>query len=170
MRLRIRETGAVMYDDEFRRMYPDTSFPLVLTEELLNDYGADPVFEGPQPTLTENQYAQYDGVEEISGQWFTKYIAVDYTPEEIAQRLQQWRQTTSCTPFQGKAALHNAGLLDDVEALINNPDTDTLTKLAWNNAIEWKRLSPMIESLGTALGLSAEQIDNLFKDAQNIQA
>jgi len=115
MRLRIRETGAVMYDDEFRRLYPDTSFPQVLSESLLNDFGADPVFEGPQPILTPTQYSKYDGVEETKGQWFTKYIAVDYTPEELAQRLADWRQSTSCTPFQGRMALADANLLTQVE-------------------------------------------------------
>ena len=62
MRLRIRETGAVVYDNEFRALHPNTSFPLVLSAELLNDFGADPVFEGPQPELTADQYSAYTGV------------------------------------------------------------------------------------------------------------
>ena len=170
MRLRIRETGAVVYDNEFRALHPDTSFPLVLSAELLNNFGADPVLEGPQPTLTENQYARYDGVEEINGQWFTRYVAVDYTEEELAARLEQLRATMVCTPFQGKAALFQAGLLDDVEALIANAETDTLTKLAWANAVEWKRLSPMIVSLANLLSLTDEQVDTLFKEAASVIA
>jgi hypothetical protein len=157
-----------MYDDEFRRMYPDTSFPQVLTVELLNDYGADPVFEGPQPPLTENQWSKYDGVEQIDGKWYTKYIAVDYTPEEIAQRLEQWRQGASCTPFQGRMALSDAGLLAQAQAAVDA--SDEKTKVAWEYALVWNRTSPMIEALGTALGLTDVQIDNLFKEAQKIQA
>lgn len=168
MRLRIRDTGAVMYDDEFRRMYPDTSFPQVLTVELLNDYGADPVFEGPQPPLTENQWSKYDGVEQIDGKWYTKYIAVDYTPEEIAQRLEQWRQSTSCTPFQGRMALVDAGLLAQAQAAVDA--SDEKTKVAWEYALVWNRTSPMIETLGASLGLTDVAIDDLFKSAQKIQA
>lgn len=168
MRLRIRDTGSVMYDDEFRRMYPDTSFPQVLTVELLNDYGADPVFEGPQPTLTENQWSKYDGVEQIDGKWYTKYIAVDYTPEEIAQRLEQWRQSTSCTPFQGRMALVDAGLLAQAQAAVDAADEKT--KVAWEYALVWNRTSPMIETLGASLGLTDVAIDDLFKSAQKIQA
>lgn len=168
MRYRIRSTGAVVYLNELLAMYPDTSFPAVLTPEIIDELGADPVLEGPQPPLTENQYAQYVGVEEINGRWYTKYIAVDYTPEEIEARLEQWRQSASCTPFQGKAALFEAGLLDDVETLIASAATDTLTKLAWANAVEWKRMSPMILSLATALELSPAQVDDLFKAAANI--
>jgi hypothetical protein len=37
--------------------------------------GVDPVFEGPQATGgTVYQYSQRDGVEQISGNWYTKYI------------------------------------------------------------------------------------------------
>ena len=171
MRLRIRETGAVVYDNEFRAMYPDTSFPLVLSAELLNDFGADPVLEGPQPTLTADQYSQYTGVtQDTNGNWVTTYEARDYTEEELAARLEQLRATMVCTPFQGKAALFQAGLLDDVEALIANAETDTLTKLAWANAIEWKRMSPMIVSLANLLSLTDEQVDTLFKEAASVIA
>lgn len=168
MRLRIRETGAVVYDNEFRAMYPDTSFPLVLSAELLNDYGADTVLEGPQPTLTADQYARYDGVEEINGQWFTKYVAVDYTAEELAARLEQWRQTATCTPFQGRMALADAGLLADVETAVSAADDKT--KVAWEYALLWQRTSPMIAALGGALQMTDAQIDDLFKAAAQISA
>lgn len=167
MRLRVRDTGAVMYDDEFRRLYPNTSFPPVLTEDLLNDFGADPVFEGPQPILTPTQYAQYDGVEETKGQWFTKYIAVDYTPEEIAAQLEQWRSQTACTPFQGRMALADADLLTQVETAINAADQKT--KVAWEYALEWKRTSPLIATLAAALNLSDTEVDDLFRAAIQIQ-
>lgn len=168
MRLRIRETGAVVYDNEFRAMYPDTSFPLVLGADTLNDFGADPVFEGPQPTLTENQYARQDGVEEINGQWFTKYVAVDYTPEELAARTEQWRQSASCTPFQGRMALADAGLLAGVETAV--AAADGKTKVAWEYALIWQRNSPMISALATALSMTDEQIDDLFKAAAQVSA
>lgn len=168
MRLRIRETGAVVYDNEFRALHPDTSFPLVLTENLLNEFGADPVFEGPQPTLTENQYSRQDGVEEINGQWFTKYVAVDYTEEEIASRLEQWRQSASCTPFQGRMALADANLLAGVETAV--AAADEKTKVAWEYALIWQRNSPMIAAFATALSMTDAQIDDLFKAAAQVTA
>lgn len=168
MRLRIRETEAVVYEDEFRRLYPDVSFPQVLSAELLADFGADPVLEGPQPTLSANQYTRYDGVEEINGQWFTKYVAVDYTEEELAAQVAQWRQSASCTPFQGRMALSDAGLLAGVEAAITAADEKT--KVAWEYALEWKRTSPMIVALATALNMTDTQVDDLFKAAAQIEA
>ena len=75
MQVRIRETGAVMYESEFRALHPNTSMPQQLGEELLNDFGADVVFEGPQATGgTVYQYSQRQGVEQIDGKWYTKYV------------------------------------------------------------------------------------------------
>jgi hypothetical protein len=169
MRLRIRETSAVVYDNEFRALYPNTSFPAVLSVELLNDFGADPVLEGPQPTLTENQNAVYDGViQDANGNWMTSYVAVDYTAEEIAAKVEQWRSSASCTPFQGRVALSDAGLLANVETAI--AAADEKTKVAWEYALEWKRNSPMITSLSTALNMADTQVDDLFKAASQIVA
>ena len=75
MQVRIRETGAVMYESEFRALHPNTSMPQQLSEELLNDFGADVVFEGPQATGgTVYQYSQRQGVEQINDKWYTKYV------------------------------------------------------------------------------------------------
>ena len=81
---RIRENGAVVTESEFRAMYPNTSFPYVITEELVNDMGADVVFEGPQPTATKYQVTFRDGVEQIEGKWYTKYSVADMDADGIA--------------------------------------------------------------------------------------
>ena len=75
MQIRHRETGAVMYEGEFRKLFPNTSLPRQLTEAILNDLGADVVFEGPQATGgTVYQFSMPDGVEQIEGKWYTKHI------------------------------------------------------------------------------------------------
>jgi hypothetical protein len=66
-----------MYEGEFRALHPNTSFPAQLSEQLINDMGADIVFEGPQAQPTRYQVAFRDGVEQIDGKWFTKYSASD---------------------------------------------------------------------------------------------
>ena len=84
MQLRIRATGQVMYGEEFNR----TICSLPITTELLDQYGADPVLEGPQATGGDQyQYSQYAGVEQIDGKWYTKYIlgpVFTDTPEKTA--------------------------------------------------------------------------------------
>lgn len=78
------------------------------------------------------------------------------------------RRTMVATPLQAKVALYNAGLLDEVENYISSETTNVVVKLAWNNAIQYERLSPMIENIGANLGLTPEQIDNLFIEAAQI--
>lgn len=74
-RVRIRQTGAVVTEQEFRAMHPNTSMPQQLTEELISSFGGDVVFEGPQATGGDHyQYSQRQGVEQINGKWYTKYV------------------------------------------------------------------------------------------------
>jgi len=77
MQIRIRQSGAVMYEAEFRAYQQANGGPTwgQTTEEILDSLGADVVFEGPQATGgTVYQYSQRAGVEEIEGKWYTKYI------------------------------------------------------------------------------------------------
>ena len=75
MEIRVKLTGAVMYADEFRQLHQGLGLPKVLTEEVINAWGGDIVFEGPQATGgTVYQFYQSDGVEQIDGKWYTKYI------------------------------------------------------------------------------------------------
>ena len=74
MQIRIRSTWAVMTEQTFRQTYLDQVVPTPLTEEWLNNFGADVVLEGPQATTTPPyEYSYYAGVEEIDGKWYTKY-------------------------------------------------------------------------------------------------
>jgi len=76
MIIRIRSTGAVMFEDELRRWLHETGGPSynTLTTEVMELIGVDPVFEGPQASGgTVYQYSQSAGVEQIEGKWYTKY-------------------------------------------------------------------------------------------------
>ena len=77
MEIRIRQSGAVVTDGEFRAMFPNTGFPAQLTEQIINDFGGDVVFEGPQAQPTRYQVGFRDGVEQINGKWYTKYSVSD---------------------------------------------------------------------------------------------
>jgi len=87
MEIRIRDTGAVVTEQEFRAMFPNTGFPVQLTETIINDFGGDVVFEGPQASNGDRyQFSMRQGVEEIQGKWYNKYVLgpvfTDYTDEE----------------------------------------------------------------------------------------
>lgn len=77
MEIRIRATGAVMTEQEFRSYQQANNGPTwgVTTDEVLEALEADVVFEGPQATGGNvYQYSMRQGVEEIAGKWYTKYV------------------------------------------------------------------------------------------------
>jgi hypothetical protein len=89
MQIRIRQSGAVMFESELRAYLKANDGPSYdqLTPEVMEAIGVDPVFEGPQATGgTVYQYSQRDGVEQVEGKWYTKYILgpvfEDYTKED----------------------------------------------------------------------------------------
>ena len=84
MQIRIRQTGQVVYESGFRALHSTTSLPSQLTESIINELGADVVFEGPQAQPTRYQTAFADGVHEVNGKWFTKYSVADMNEEAIA--------------------------------------------------------------------------------------
>ena len=93
MQIRVRETGAVMYETEFRAYIKETDGASWdrTTDEILEALGADVVFEGAQATGgTVYQYSQRDGVEEVDGKWYTKYILGPvFTDNEDATAAEQ---------------------------------------------------------------------------------
>ena len=119
MRVRIRSTGAVIYEGEFRALHPATSFPPQIDEATLNAFGADVVFEGPQGQPAGHQIAYQDGVEQDNqGRWFTKYSVSDLDAEAMATKDAEqaksvrasrdaklaetdWRFRSDLTPSQG---------------------------------------------------------------------
>ena len=71
---RIRSTGEVISDKEFRRRHKNTSFSRLLDEKLLDAFDTDVVFEGPHKRVSDPYSFNYrDGVEKIKGRWYTKY-------------------------------------------------------------------------------------------------
>jgi len=82
MQVRVRQTGAVMYEAEFRAYQQANGGPTwgQTTEEILDSLSADVVFEGPQATGgTVYQFSMPDGVEQVvdaqgAGKWYTKHI------------------------------------------------------------------------------------------------
>lgn len=76
--------------------------------------------------------------------------------------------TLTVSRFQAKAALLQAGLLDQVEAAVAN--ADPITQLAWAEALGFERQSPAILGIAQTLGWTAEQLDGLFSQAVRIRA
>ena len=73
---------------------------------------------------------------------------------------------TSITPLQTKLAFESAGKLDSIETFIKT--TSKENRITWENALEFKQDSPLILALKTSLGMSDEELDDLFSSARLI--
>ena len=148
MEIRIRETGAVMFWNEFRDLLlaqnPGELITVApQTEEWLNAKGADVVFEGPQATGgTVYQFSMPDGVEQIDGKWYTKHIlgpvftdrpATDTEPAKTAaeqeaeyKAMKDAEQATSVRQQRGEK-LKDSDWTQVADALLDAP----VDKAAW---------------------------------------
>lgn len=70
------------------------------------------------------------------------------------------------SPYQARMALENAGLLTTVNSMVSAANTQV--QLSWTYSNEIHRESPFIVALGSQLGLTNTQIDQLFIAAAQI--
>lgn len=69
----------------------------------------------------------------------------------------------SVTPRQARLALLDAGLLDAVNTAVAAAGAQA--QIDWDYALEIRRDNALIASMAAGLGLTSEQIDNLFRAA-----
>ena len=69
---------------------------------------------------------------------------------------------------QARIALLAANLLTSVTAAVDL--ADDATKIWFEYATEWRRDNPIVEALGSSLGLSSSDIDDLFRAAGAVAA
>ena len=72
------------------------------------------------------------------------------------------------TRFQARAALLQAGLLDEVESLVFAAGADRMLQLAYE-AATFKRHSQFVQAMAQQLDLSERQLDGLFIAAAQIE-
>ena len=72
--------------------------------------------------------------------------------------------------MQARIALHQAGLLSQVEDAV--AQADPVAQIAWTDATEFQRLSPTIAALADAIDppLTDEQLDAIFEAAMEVTA
>lgn len=95
-------------------------------------------------------------------------VEIDYVPSPNENDVPLAPVPDVVSRFQARASLLEAGLLEDAEEAMSG--ATPIAKLAWAEATEWRRDSPTIGAIGDALGLTAIQIDDLFRYAATIRA
>ena len=144
MEIRNRSTGAVITDDQFRADNPNTSFPKQITADILDGFGYDPVLNGADATVSgPYERSTRDGVEEINGQWFTKFIVGPVfadSDEETAYRTSIDNQVAASVRAERDRKLAAC----DWTVLTDSPMSDT-DKAAWTSYRQSLRNLPTSE-------------------------
>ena len=145
---------------ELKRNNPNVSFADKITDQTLADYNVYRVEPDPKPVDDVVLFGDYyqDG-----DQWKHSWTHRSYTPDE-------YRPKMVVTMRQARLALLQQGLLAGVEAAINlmpEPDRSKVS-IEWEYASTVERMSPWMSAMGAALGLTEEQLDDLFILAASI--
>ena len=75
---RNRTTGEVKTQGQWRAANPNTSFPRIWSQEILDGLDLDAVLRSPAATTTQYQTSVRDGVvQDANGNWVEKYVARD---------------------------------------------------------------------------------------------
>ena len=113
----------------------------------------------------ETQVAFRDGCEFVNGGWQYKWGVRNLTLEEIeANRKAKVPQVVAIR--QAKLALFEADLLDDIEAAMTQADRKT--QIEWEYATEFRRDWPALIAMQPVLGLTDQQVDDLFTLAASL--
>ena len=194
---RYRSTGEVKTQGQIRSDHPNTSLPKVWTEATCDGLGIDPVLEAPKPEPSgDYKVVVRDGVEQdANSNWvyawterdmFTEYEE-EVTDEEgvtttsvvtvqsqidayEANKLATKREGMVVTMRQARLALSQAGkltMVNDAIAVMEEPDKTTVS-IEWEYGSTVERVSPWIDTMATALGMTGEEMDALFELAATL--
>lgn len=146
--------------------HPNTSFPLPLDPADLVDFGVHVVAEAAPPAATIEQTLTEAAPALIDGVWTQQWSVTDATPEQIAER-QAALVPGAVTMRQARLALMGAGKLATVEAAIDAlPEPNrTAARIEWDYSSEVQRHHGLVAALGPTLGMTSEQVDQLFVTA-----
>ena len=97
-----------------------------------------------------------DAAELASRDYAVPALAAAAPPPDIVSRKQML------------IALHVAGKLDAIEGFVNSPGQDRIVQLAWREAKDFYRSDELLNQMAPMLGLTAEDVDELFRSAAQV--
>lgn len=156
MEIRNRESGAVTTVSQFKASYPNTSFPKQITTDILDSYGYDAVLNGAAATVTAPYgVSTRDGVEQIDGKWFTKFIAGPVFTDTTDDEGKVTSAADNETAYRASVDA-NAGVSVRVERDKKLTDTDWTqmadSPLASDKKTEWAAYRTSLRDLPAASG------------------
>jgi HD-GYP domain-containing protein (c-di-GMP phosphodiesterase class II) len=188
-------TGTPKTKVQLKQENKHMSLPESWTDATLEALGVARVTETVPPDVGEWQVAVKDSIEEVNGAWlqtwtvqemFTEYTqevtdedgvtttnvvtVQDQKDAKTTADLLAKRQKLIVTMRQARLALaqeNKLQLIEDAIALIPDPDK-TAISIEWEYASTVERLSPWIDIMASALGMTDVEMDALFELAATL--
>jgi len=111
----------------------------------------------------ETQKIEKIGVTESSDTATVEYQIIDLTEDELREK----NVPHTISTLQGKLQLIKMGLLDTLEAMIN--EAGQPEKVYWEYSATWERSSPILNRLAPMIGMSATDLDLFFIEAAKLK-
>lgn len=127
----------------------------------------DPAFIAFAEAFAAAVVAERDALLAEKDTWQSQIDTLTAEKAALQAQLDALQESTAVvTAVKGRIALKRAGLLETVEQAVTTANGET--QIWWEYAAEWHRNSPVLVALGHGIGLTDEQIDELFAVAAGI--
>lgn len=163
MYIKISTQQYPMNEAQIRAENPNVSFPVPFMPTA--DYAF--VVSTSKPSFNPStQWVREVAPVESNGVWYKQWEVVNYTQEELDAMNQPEVQPVpqEVTMRQARLALLDANLLNAVDAAIDAMQSPAREQaiIEWEYSSTVKRDSHLISELMPALGLTEQQVDDLF--------
>lgn len=173
---------------KLRKDNPLVGFPKDLTDDIRLEHGMVEVVVEAAPTVTSSQKLTQDTTPAlVDGTWTLGWTVSDKTAEEVTKEVEDSRLAMVLTRGEFALSAHKAGLLTEAEALawaggtalppsiiaiidsLLPPSVRLKYKLEALSVANVRRTATLFLRLKDSMGLTDEQADNLFINAERIQ-
>lgn len=127
--------------------------------------------ESEWPTHTPVMYGHTDAENAGSVPGVLQILTEDEYQQAFASEMTARRSKMTVTPRQARLALLGVGLLDRVDEAIASIEDDqerAAAAIEWEYATTIERLSPWVGQIGVGLGMTDDQLDELFAIAATL--
>lgn len=122
----------------------------------------------PSSTIREDGVVVPNDDSTPAFQRYFAFLQAGGAPTQIAdQEMPEVREHLTATPFKIRAALNQAGLRQQIEDYVASCN-DQAVKDAWEYSTEWASDSPLILGAISALGMTEDQVRDLFVLAKSL--
>lgn len=140
---RHKTTGEVKTQNEWIRDFPNTSFPVVWDQDVLDFINVDPVFSAPQPTPGQYETVRRNGViQDSNGNWienwevvpmFSTYTDVQGTVHTKEQQEAEYQSRLDAEKAKSARDQRDKLLLDTDWIVISNIEKGTEIPTEWQS-------------------------------------